>query len=145
MSATGRCLCGKVTYRLEGEATEVGACHCEMCRRWTGSPGMAIHLSAAPAIDGEEHITWYDSSDWAERGFCATCGSSLFYRLKGESPEYYLHAGTLDDQSGLVLKEQIFIDEKPGYYAFAGDIPAMTGEEVFAMFAAADGDKSDEG
>lgn len=145
MSATGSCLCGNVTYTIEGSATDVGACHCNMCRRWTGSPGMAIHLTAAPVIEGETHMTWYGSSEWAERGFCGTCGSSLFYRLKGETPQYYLHAGSLDDQSALVLKEQIFIDEKPGYYDFAGDIPAMTGEEVIAMFASQEGGESDKG
>ncbi len=145
MSTTGRCLCGTITFTLAEAATDIGACHCRMCRRWTGSPGMAVHLSQAPEISGSENMTWYDSSDWAERGFCATCGSSLFYRIKGETPDYYVHAGALDDQDALTLKEQIFIDEKPGYYAFAGDIPAMTGEEVFAMFAGQDGDKDAEG
>ena len=135
MSATGRCLCGKVTFTVEETVRDIGICHCNMCRRWSGSPAMAAYLKSAPKIEGMEYLTWYDSSEWAERGFCRVCGSSLFYRLKGETPDYSINAGAFDDQRSFVLHQEIFIDEKPGYYAFAGDIPAMTGEEVFAMYA----------
>lgn len=133
-SAHGRCLCGKVSFTSE-PVTDVGICHCAICRRWGGSPGIAAHLKQAPEISGADAITWYESSDWAERGFCSTCGSNLFYRLKGDTPQYYAMAGTYEDQSGFRLNLQIFIEEKPAYYDFAGDIPSMTGEEVFAMYA----------
>lgn len=130
----GKCLCGKVSFTTE-RIHEVGACHCGMCRRWCGSPGIAAHLKGPPAIKGEEFITWFSSSEWAERGFCNVCGSSLFYRLTGETPQYFVMAGTYDDQSAFKLASQIFIDEKPEYYDFAGDIPSMTGAEVFALYA----------
>lgn len=138
MSASARCLCGKVRYTVstgDTDKIEIGACHCEMCRRWSGGPGFATHPGPAPEIEGEEHIKWYRSSDWAERGFCAECGSNLFYRLSGDEPQYALFSGAFEDQSKVVLSAEIFIDEKPDFYNFAGDIPSMTGAEVFAMFA----------
>lgn len=105
----------------------------------------ALHLSTPPTIDGEEHITWYKSSDWASRGFCQNCGTSLFYKLDGDTEAFFASAGAVEDQSALHLASQIFIDEKPDYYAFAGNVPAMTGEEVFAMFADSDTTQSPEG
>lgn len=132
--ASGKCLCGKVTFTTEA-VSDVGICHCEMCRRWSSGPSVAAHLTGTPDISGGEFITWYESSDWAERGFCSACGSNLFYRLKGDTPQYIAMAGAYEDQSGFKVNGQIFIDEKPGYYDFAGDIPSMTGAEVFAMYA----------
>ncbi len=135
MSASARCLCGKVNFTTDEEIKDVSACHCEMCRRWSSGPMLAVHLKVKPTITGEESITWYKSSDWAERGFCSNCGTNLFYLITGDKPEYIATAGLFDDQSALNLKSQIFIDEKPSFYEFAGDIPSMTGAEVFAMYA----------
>ena len=86
---------------------------------------------------GEENIQTYASSDWAERGFCRICGSSLFWRMTAVGPGFMsLNAGTLDDLTGLPLKTEIYIDHKPDGYAFAGDTTKMTEAEVMAMFAA---------
>ncbi len=43
--------------------------------------------------------------------------------------------GLFDEVQGLVLDHQVFVDEKPGYYAFAGETRELTGAEVFALFA----------
>lgn len=130
---TGKCLCGKVRFAIDKVLTDVSICHCEMCRRWSGSPLMAIHNESPVTIDGAELITWFESSDWAERGFCRHCGSNLFYRLKGEVPQYIVCAGALDDLSALELKSEIFIDEKPAFYGFSGAQPRLTGAEFIAM------------
>ncbi len=131
---TGQCLCGAVRYRLTKPVHDVDACHCAMCRRWSGSPLMAIDGGTEVAFEGEDQIARYRSSQWAERAFCRTCGTHLFFRLV-ESGQYFLFAGTLDDQSGLTLQTQIFVEEKPDWYDFANDTKMMTGAEVFAMQA----------
>lgn len=132
--ATGQCLCGAVKITLTADHTEIGICHCSMCRRWTGGPNMAINVGQDIEIEGKENVTAYRSSDWAERAFCRTCGSSLYYRMV-EADAYIVYAGLLDDQSGLSLESQIFIDEKPDFYDFANETKNMTGAEVLAMFA----------
>jgi hypothetical protein len=137
---TGGCLCGKVRFRIANPVSEVGACHCGMCRRWSGGVLFAADSGQAVVFEGEEHIVRYRSSDWAERAFCDTCGSNLFYRLV-ESSQIYLCAGALDDQSGLAFTGQIFIDEKPDWYTFANETKNLTGEEVFAMYAPPDASK----
>lgn len=131
---TGRCLCGKVTYRTEPAVHEVGACHCDMCLRWTGGPLFAVHCKGPVEFEGAEHIVRYKSSDWAERGFCGSCGSNLFYYMPSDG-HYVMAAGTLDDQASLQMESEIFIDTKPGWYAFANDTKTMTRAEVFEMFA----------
>lgn len=139
MSRSGACMCGAVSYEISGDVSEAGACHCAMCRRWTGG----IYLSfRAPAdqvmIHGTENIGAYTSSPWAERAFCKICGSSLYYRVTADGPYQGYHhfaAGTLDDTSNLSLTSQVYIDLKPDYYAFQQKTRDMTEAEVMAMFA----------
>jgi hypothetical protein len=136
---TGSCLCGAVRFTAHDVPQELSACHCSMCRKWGGGPSFAVHGQGPVTIDaGADALVWYGSSDWAERGFCGTCGSNLFYRVKGETPMWFIMAGTLDGFTDLAFTSEIFVDEKPGSYAFAGDRPTMTGAEVFALFAPKD-------
>lgn len=128
----GQCLCGAVTITAKAAAHEVGACHCAMCRRWGSGPFMEIDCGTDVIIEGEEHVTLYDSSVWAERAFCAKCGTNLFYRLK-EANQHMVAVGLFDDNDGLALKTEVFIDEKPDFYSFAQDTQKLTGAELFAL------------
>ncbi len=130
---TGKCLCGAVTFTAGLEAPHVGACHCKMCRQWASGPFLEVNCGTNVAFKGEDHIKTYSSSEWAERAFCGTCGTNLFYRLK-QSGETMLAAGLVDNLDGFTMTMQVFTDEKPGYYSFADKTEEMTGKEVFAMF-----------
>lgn len=128
--ATGKCLCGAVTFDADVDELHVHACHCDMCRAWAGGPLLATS-TAAVRFSGEDHIVRYDSSEWGARGFCGTCGSNLFYHLK-PADQYMLSLGAFDDQSGFELAGEIYVDRKPPGYAFAGEHPRQTGEEFLA-------------
>lgn len=85
-------------------------------------------------VEGAD-LAWYKSSDWAERGFCRKCGSSLFWRaLQGGNVIASVQA--FDDPASFRFASEFFIDEKPASYTFANDTHKMTGAEVFAAFAA---------
>ncbi|TFG37854.1 MAG: GFA family protein [Candidatus Aminicenantes bacterium] len=129
----GICLCGAVRITAHHAQNRVGACHCSMCRTWGGGPLMAVNCGTEVEIEGEEHVKVFDSSEWAERGFCSKCGTNLFYRLK-QHQAFYMAAGIFTDHSGLIFDHQVFIDEKPDYYEFANETHNMTGAEVFARF-----------
>lgn len=105
-----------------------------MCRRWGGGPFLEINCGADVTFDGEEHVRVYDSSTWAERGFCGKCGSHLFYRLK-ESGMHVVPVGLFEDDSELTFTSQVFVDERPDYYDFVNDTEKLTGAELFAKFA----------
>lgn len=132
--AQGGCLCGGIRFTIPDLPKQVGICHCETCRRWTGGPMMALHLTEPLRLDKSDTLAWYKSSDWAERGFCSTCGTSLFYRLQSAPNDLIPSAGSLDDPSAFTnIEREIFTDEQPAFYAFAGDQPRMTGPEFIAM------------
>ena len=133
----GRCLCGAVTVIAKEASNSVGACHCNMCRRWGGGPYMEIACGSAVSFDGEENVSVFDSSAWAERGFCSRCGTHLFYRLK-ETRQHMVPVGLFEADENLVFESQVFIDEKPGFYSFANETKNMTGAELFAKFAPPD-------
>lgn len=130
---TGRCLCGEVGIVADANEPKVGVCHCDMCRRWTSGPFFEVSCEKV-IFEGEDNITKFRSSEWAERGFCNKCGSNLFYHII-DSNEYQIAAGLLDDQAGLSLSLQVFIDHKPTFYTLADKTETMTAAEVYAAYA----------
>jgi len=129
----GHCLCGAITVTAANAGNGVGACHCGMCRRWGGGPYMEINCGSDVQIDGEENLSVFDSSKWAERGFCSNCGTHLFYRIK-ETGQHMMPVGLFDNDDELVFRSQVFIDEKPSFYRFANETEDLTGAEIFAKY-----------
>ncbi|CAM2070486.1 GFA family protein [Sulfidibacter corallicola] len=130
---TGGCLCNGTRLTAKNVSKRVGACHCGTCRKWSGGPFMALDCGTEVTLEGEENITVFNSSMWAERGFCNKCGCHLFYRLKGNQ-QYIVPVGLLENRDEFEMDHQVFIDEKPEYYAFANETEDMTGAEVFAKY-----------
>jgi hypothetical protein len=132
---SGGCLCRAVRFTAVPSKPHMDVCHCGMCRRWSGGVFMSVPVRDLK-IENEAGLGVYSSSEWAERLFCKSCGSSLVWRMKEEEADLIaVSYQSLDDQSGLVFEQEIFIDEKPALYAFAGDRPRKTGAEVMAEFA----------
>lgn len=112
----GSCLCGGVAYEVDGPLRDVVGCHCQQCRKTTG------HFMAATAaklddfqVTRDEGLTWYRSSDKAERGFCNTCGSTLFWHADG-TDYVAIAAGSLDTPTGIKVAGHIFCADKGDYY-----------------------------
>ncbi len=79
--ARGECNCGAIQFEVTGDLPGVFICHCSICRRATGSNGIAVVLVANEQfrwLGGEEHIaTWKKpGADW-QGWFCSFCGSTL--------------------------------------------------------------------
>src|SRR5581483_12444720 len=107
MSHAGKCLCGAVRFTAEIAKPEHSACHCGMCRRWSGgSPFFAVRADDVKFED-ESKVGRYDSSDWAQRGFCKNCGSVLFYYFKA-AKRYAMSAGVFEDNDEFKLVREIF-------------------------------------
>lgn len=131
---TGSCLCGVISFTAKNPSITVGVCHCGMCRRWGGGPFMEIDCGTEVSFSDEENIEVFDSSAWAERGFCRKCGSHLFYRLK-EINQYMIPVGLLDNQEGLVFDSQVYIDRKPSFYSFSNTTKSLTEAEIIEMYS----------
>lgn len=121
---TGSCLCGAVHFTVTGPLRPVIACHCSQCRKTSGH-----HVAATSArrdriaVTGE--VTWFQSSATARRGFCATCGSNLFWDGAGENLSIF--TGSLDGATGLKIAGHIFCADKGDYYEIPKDVPQAEG------------------
>lgn len=124
--AEGSCLCGQVTYRVDGPLRPVVACHCIQCRKTSGH---FVAATSAPrdavTISGE--VSWYHSSDTARRGFCHRCGSSLFWDGAGENLS--IHAGTIDGLTRLETIGHIFCATKGDYFEIGDELPQAEADD----------------
>ena len=131
MELQGHCLCGKVRVSIPELSEEITVCHCHMCQKFFG--GLFLSLAGVlpqdVEINGEEQIQRYLSSEWAERGFCKQCGSSLFYHSLADD-EYYFPAGLFAEIDQAKLTTEIFYDQKPAFFHFKEPTEKLT-EEAF--------------
>jgi hypothetical protein len=122
---SGGCLCGAVRYEVRGALRPIIMCHCTQCRRMTGhfmAATAARHADFRVVTDGG--LKWFAASQEAQRGFCAHCGSTLFWQ--GVGRDYLsIAAGTLDDSSGLEVAGHIFVADKGSYYEIADGTPQI--------------------
>jgi hypothetical protein len=120
---TGGCLCGAVKFKVDAPMREVIACHCGQCRKATGNFFTSTNAPdhTVTFID-ESGLTWFKSSDKAERGFCHVCGSNLFWRSFG-SDTISITAGSLDGSTGLHIQEHIYVADKPDWYEITDGKP----------------------
>lgn len=122
----GSCLCGAVKFEVSGELGSGEMCHCSMCRKWTGH----ILATTAPLlesvnIDGKENIKWFKSSEKANRGFCSTCGSPLFFDPIDKIKHQWIgiSLGAFDTPTNIKIEQHIFVAEKGDYYEILDGAP----------------------
>ncbi len=111
---TGRCLCGAISYETEAQPQGASVCHCKQCRQQSG------HLWASAYVPKSEltisgPVTWFAASETAQRGFCATCGSFLFWHATAEDTVSF-SLGSVDEPTGIQLEKHIFTASKGDYY-----------------------------
>lgn len=119
----GSCLCGAVQVAVTVELPQPVACHCTACRKQTGHHGAFVELPrSALSVSGEGHVRWYRSSEKVRRGFCAVCGSTLFW-----DPVHHdwtaVAMGVFDDATDTSLSMHIFMAERGDYYTIKDGLP----------------------
>lgn len=131
-------MCGAVRFAADAAHHDFNACHCEMCRRWTGSALLAVTVPDAGVIwSGAEHIARFQSSAWAERGWCMRCGSSLFYKTTDATLfpiEWEIPLGLFDAPNGMTMTREIYVDQKTDSFAYAGEREQLTEAQVLALY-----------
>ena len=131
----GQCLCGAVSITLNQARPLIDMCHCTMCQKWGGGP-LAGLSGVDYIIAGEDKVTRYQSSNWAERAFCSICGSNLWYLFIPGNHISFL-SGLFELPEGIGVLQQIFVDERPDWYAHLENSPMKTGAEIMAEAKAA--------
>ena len=120
---TGSCLCGAVRIAVDGPLAQPDACHCTECRKHTGHHGVFVDVPQAQlSVTGEDAVRWYRSSEKVRRGFCGTCGATLFWDPV-ERDWTSVAMGLFDDATGTTLEMHIFVAEKGDYYSLSDGLP----------------------
>ena len=145
---TGGCQCGAVRYQSDAPPSDANYCHCRVCRRISGAPVVAfIEFAEQSFRITEGEPKFIQSSSFAERGFCANCGSSLIYRpLDADgSSAVYIYSGTLDRQEEAPPKWHTGIESQVPWLVIDDDLPRMRTDENPDVAALREATDQDEG
>jgi hypothetical protein len=119
----GSCLCGAVSFEVAGPLPPGDACHCTQCRKQSGHYWASTNVPRdALTIRGADKVSWFQSSGRVRRGFCATCGSVLFWDPVRKDV-IAIAMGAFDKPTGTRLAMHIFVADKGDYYDIADGLP----------------------
>ena len=114
----GECNCGAVAFEVDAPVSDVYVCHCSICRRSTGSNGIAVIVVAREAfrwLRGEEQVaTWKKPDAHWQTWFCPHCGS----RLPGDNDDsrLFVPAGLITDgDEKLRVAHHIYVDSRAAW------------------------------
>lgn len=123
---TGRCLCGAISYEINGDLGPIYNCHCSKCRRWHGSAfrtRAAVETEKFSWVTGEKLLSKYQDSGGVIRTFCSICGSNLISILQ-DNPDFIgLPLGGLEQDPGHRPLAHIFVESKAPWYEICDDLP----------------------
>jgi hypothetical protein len=123
----GSCLCGAVTYEVSGEAKRFYHCHCQRCRKATGT-GHATNLFLQPGtlrfLQGEELVHSYKVPEAMRfmNVFCSQCGSRMPRQPPG-SDMVVIPSGSLDDEPAMKPQARIFTASRASWSCAGDELP----------------------
>jgi len=130
---SGHCLCGKVAFTYNGELGPSSYCHCDDCRRCTGSAfNVSIRLERDNMlIKGENELGNFtyvaDSGNNISRIFCKNCGSPIM-TLHPNKPQFaWIKAGIIDQSNSIKPNREAWASRKVDWaeinveYSFPGN------------------------
>ena len=122
-SSTGSCFCNAVRFTAAGPPSTVSVCHCAMCRRCVGSPGVSWATFRRDALTIEGSPVWFRSSDHARRGFCGACGTSLFFETSREPHEIDVTVPALHDAAKFAPRYHVWMASKLAWETVGDSLP----------------------
>lgn len=118
LTHTGSCLCGAVTFAIEGDFDSFYLCHCERCRKDTGSAHAANLFSSTAALrwlSGEDKVQTFNYLQEGHiKSFCSICGSAL-PNLQLDGTLLAVPAGCLDTDVPLRPQAHIFYSHRANW------------------------------
>ena len=125
-SATGACLCGAVSFTAALPSRWVAHCHCTRCQRAHGAAfvtWVSVDEAKAAITDPEHRLQWYRSPGRGDRGFCATCGSPLFFRSGQWSGELHIARAAFRDPVDRAPQMHGYYDTHVDWVQVGDDLP----------------------
>jgi hypothetical protein len=123
----GSCLCGAVTYVVEGEPIRCWACHCSRCRRARSAACAWNLFTRAEGVRftrGADMLVEYKvpEAKHYKHVFCRTCGSSM-PRVDTSRDLAVIPMGALDDDPGMRPRAHIFVGSKAAWDTITDGLP----------------------
>ena len=123
--ATGGCLCGQIRFAAALPSLWCAHCHCTLCQRahgaafvtWVGFPADRV------ALDPAATLRWYPSTPSAERGFCGTCGTTLFFRSERWDGELHIARACVEGPLDRAPQAHVFYATHVHWLDVADDLP----------------------
>lgn len=129
VTATGRCLCGRVRFQLLGRLPPVGFCHCSQCRRVSGTGSNAVLNVRATRfawVSGQDNLRRYATDTGWSTTFCADCGCPM-PQPTPDGARMFVPAGALEGDPALTPAGHIFVGSKPAWVRICDDSPQFEG------------------
>jgi hypothetical protein len=123
---TGRCLCGGVRYRIHGAPLTMYHCHCQQCRRASGTSfatNLLVRSESLELVAGKELLASFESSPGKRRHFCSRCGSPLFSAAEATASLRSVRGGTLDGDPGLRPTGHFHVASKAARLEISDELP----------------------
>ncbi len=125
--ATGRCLCGAVSYSITAEPMAAGQCHCKDCQRASGTGHMSLAFFKTDDVNiiGEtaSYAVTADSGNTNTRHFCPKCGGRLFGENSARPGMIAVAVGSIDDNEWFKTQRVVYVKDRPQWDSTPVDIP----------------------
>jgi hypothetical protein len=120
----GGCLCGAVRYLATAAPVRGVICHCPMCRRHSGAPALAfVHFPANQFSWTRGEPRLYASSEFARRGFCGTCGSTLSMHEDVLADRMLIAVGSLDEPARAKIEDHVWTKDQLPWFRIDDGLP----------------------
>jgi len=128
----GRCLCGAVKFAITPPTLFFAHCHCRYCREahgaafvsWVGAAQQRFRY-----LPGSREPRWYQSSQQSRRGFCETCGTTLFFASTLCPGEIHVTRAAIQGPIDREPQCHVFIDQHAEWVQLGDGLPRYTSEE----------------
>ena len=126
----GSCLCGGVTFRLNGSIGPIVYCHCRQCQKAQGTAFATtapVRAEYVEFLSGRELIREYESSPGKYRAFCSVCGSPIYSRRPADPGTYRIRLGTLDGDPARRPVAHVWTSSKASWFEITDALPQFEG------------------
>jgi hypothetical protein len=133
----GSCLCGNIKYEIDGELSDFGHCHCQSCRKASGSAfgaNAGVERAAFRLVSGADTLREFESSPGKLRVFCSRCGSPIYAYLTKSPDLLRVRLGSLDTPLDARARAHTWVSDKADWE----DIAAFSTLPQFPQWASRD-------
>jgi hypothetical protein len=136
MALRGSCLCGGIKFEITAPLLGASNCHCTMCRKQQGAAFRSrarVPKSDFKWLQGEDLVTFYESTPGTFRGFCRVCGSPIVNKFSAGTPvaerdpnapsRYGIALALLDDDPGVRPAAHVYVAYKAPWFTITDNLP----------------------